>query len=61
VALENVHEIIYNNEFRQKKPKMQELVKNVEKLVDKCWSRDRFSNDGKGQDNITAVLVEFNK
>jgi hypothetical protein len=40
---------------------MTDFIIGVEKLIDTCWSRDRFANQGLGQDNVTAVLVEFKK
>ena len=60
VACDAVRECIYPNGF-ENKPTMDELVKGTKKLIDECWSRDRYANSGKGQDNITAVIVEFNK
>ena len=57
-----MHKTIYPNGFRvTPKVKLMEVVKGMGKIVDTCWSRDRYANGGKGQDNITAVLVEFNK
>ena len=39
---------------------MNGLVQGVAGLVDSCWSRDRYNNKGKGSDNITAIVAEFN-
>ena len=54
-----MHKDIYKNDFKTQ-PSMAHFVEGTERLVDSCWSRDRFSMQGKGQDNVTAILVEFN-
>ena len=59
-ARDDVLRLVYPNGF-ENKPTMDEMVKGHKSLIDSCWSRDRYANEGKGQDNITAVLVEFNK
>ena len=59
-AAKQVLEHVYNDNFGEK-PTIKDMRKGMREVVDKCWSRDRYDNGGRGQDNITAVLVEFNK
>ena len=58
-AVEAIHHEIYNDNFKKKIP-LQKLVTGLENIIDTCWARNRLA-DSKGQDNISAVLVEFNK
>lgn len=43
-----VHSNIYNSSFRENKVRLNELDEGVEKLIDSCWSRNRFENGGRG-------------
>ena len=46
-AIEEVSQTIYNNNFTQTLS-MTDFVVGVENLIDTCWSRDRFANQGLG-------------
>ena len=58
-AIDQVHREIYENQFGKKKVNIMKLKNGLEDLVDTCCIKNIHETEGKGCDNITAVLVEF--
>lgn len=56
---EEAVEQLVNRVYKKPPKNAAAFLKGVEELVDSCWTRDD-NEDGKTNDNITALLVEFN-
>ena len=61
ILLGMVHVDVYGGNFEKDKLSMPKLKRGLEKLVDEQCAKDIFHHQGKGMDNISAIIVEFRR